>query len=514
MARISVPTTAPLPSSLRVDPSNVIASKILGRLSRSSLLSLALEWLDGDNGPLSSPYLAVDEDDDMDEMQPAASTMEELCELYTNLRARKGSKREVLDRILEGDWRQGLSLYQLAMADLQYLYDHPTSQKWTAFRIVPLKPPETQDENDASPMVDKQSLIVPRFHPSSFLKRLQAQILPDIKAHYNFDRHRELSLLLLRIFVVESPYNTALAAVPTRGEVGRAADFETSRTICIAFPDASPHIYISKPQSVGTQASGESKSLRRLIIEGIPKALSCSRQRYTLKTTSLTTRNLSELLDRRGAGRTNAAGGGWSIYADTKEKESPLSTVLPSSSLSEEDALTPPALRTTSQSIKRTSLPSAESDVREAKRLKMLAKTRFGTTAVAMDGKGVERVDLVLEDAFMGLTRSQQVQELQGDTRTPSLAKPRENLRSVSLAHAYEHDDEDDSSHDHLAADAWRPNVRLTFHGTHVFAGIRQLVEYGIVNGEAMPGWMTGEEGVTVGAVRHGRIRGHKGAGV
>lgn len=62
--------------------------------------------------------------------------------------------------------------------------------------------------------------------------------------------------------------------------------------------------------------------------------------------------------------------------------------------------------------------------------------------------------------------------------------------------------------------ETWRPRVKLTFHGSHVFAGIRQLVECGIIDGERMPGWMTGEEGVTIGAVRHGRIRGHKGSGL
>jgi central kinetochore subunit Mis15/CHL4 len=29
-----------------------------------------------------------------------------------------------------------------------------------------------------------------------------------------------------------------------------------------------------------------------------------------------------------------------------------------------------------------------------------------------------------------------------------------------------------------------------------------------------MPGWMTGEEGVTMGAVRSGRIRGFRGSGL
>jgi central kinetochore subunit Mis15/CHL4 len=57
------------------------------------------------------------------------------------------------------------------------------------------------------------------------------------------------------------------------------------------------------------------------------------------------------------------------------------------------------------------------------------------------------------------------------------------------------------------SGDGWVPNVRVAFTGTHVFAGIRQLVEEGIVDGERMPGWMTGEAGVTVGAVRDGRIK-------
>ena len=128
MARISVPTTARLPSSLRVDPSNPAATKILSRLSRSSLLTVALEWLDDSNLPLARPYLREvaeddedddDDDDDTDDFYPPARSPQALRDLYISLQARKGSKREVLDRITDGDWRHGLTLYQLAMADLQ-----------------------------------------------------------------------------------------------------------------------------------------------------------------------------------------------------------------------------------------------------------------------------------------------------------------------------------------------------------------------------------------------------------
>jgi len=42
---------------------------------------------------------------------------------------------------------------------------------------------------------------------------------------------------------------------------------------------------------------------------------------------------------------------------------------------------------------------------------------------------------------------------------------------------------------DELAGNGgWRPDVRVTFHGQQVFAGIREHVEAGIVDGEKMPG--------------------------
>ncbi|KAK3387515.1 centromere protein Chl4/mis15/CENP-N [Podospora didyma] len=490
MARISIPTTARLSSSLHVNPSNPAVAKILGRLSRASLISIALDWLDERNLPLAAPYLrredTEEEDDDEEDFYPPADSPAALQELYTELQGRKGSKKDVLDRITQGDWRHGLSLYQLAMADLQHLYDHPTSQTWSAYRIVPLKTPPRDAEEDAPPVVDKESLTVPRFHPSTFLNTLQAQVLPDVKAHYNFDRHKELPLLLLRIFILDSPYNTSLGIATSNTPA--AANFDMSRTVYIAFPDASPHIFISKPQTLGSPAAGvgggEVKSLRNLIVEGIPKALSRPRHRITLNSTSLTTKNLVEMLDKRGAKRTNSAGGGWSIYADEKIKDSPLDTVLPTPPLSERDEEVPipedePASR------KRALSPGSQREERTAKRARLVARARFGKTARPDDGKGIERVDVVIEDPFPQ------------DTGEDGMAE-----------------DEGPDQPAQKETGGWRPNVRLTFHGTHVFAGIRQLVEGGIIDGERMPGWMTGEEGITVGAVRNGRIRGHKGSGV
>ena len=562
MSRISVPTTARLPSSLRVDPANPAVTKILGRLSRASLLSVALDWLHEDNLPLAAPYLRRrygdedgddgddDDDDDTDDFYPPARSPEALRALYADLQARKGSKREVLDRILEGDWRHGLTLYQLAMADLQYLYDHPTSQKWSAYRIVPLKPP-TDPDGEAPPEVDKESLTIPRFHPSTFLRTLQTQVLPDVKAHYTFDAHKTLPLLLLRIFVLDSPYNTNLSLQSTAA-TATATTFDASRTIYIAFPHASPHLFLSRPQTTtktnttataatatataaAAPAAGETFPLHALLVDGLPRALSRprQRQRVTLRATGLATRNLAELCARRGGGRGGSAAGGWAVYhrpgGDDEQDEgrSPLDLSLPSLSLAGGSAGRKRAVGREVAGEKE----EEEEEERAAKRARLVAKARFGDTARMGDGLGVERVDVVVEDAFPDVVGEEgegggegeregrdEDDGVSGATGGRSARGGRRSQVHAVLDKAADEadddDDDDDGQRQEEPVRGWRPHVRLTFHGSHVFAGIRQLVECGIIDGEKMPGWMTGEEGVTIGAVRHGRIRGHKGSGV
>lgn len=532
--RISIPTNAPLPATLRLDPANAAVLKILSRLSRPALLTLVLDWLDEANAPLCAPYLRTPRDDEGDEqdvdptdLNPPMSSLEELRELYSDMQMRKtGSKRELLDRILEGDWRRGLTLYQLSMADLQHLYDHPQSLTWNAYRIVPLKTPTPQQAEDDAPLkLDVESLAIPRLHPSTFLHSLQTQVLPDVKAYCNFDRPKNMSLLVLRIFILDSPYNTNLATSAALGSDKRAATgmaFDTSRTIYIGFPDGAPYVYISKSQNIGQVTTGETRSLRALVVEGVPKALSRPKERVGLEQTKLTTKNLYELLHRKGSGRTNSAGGGWGIYADEKNKESPLDVVLPSPPLSDVGEGSEVRPRREVEARKRAASPATKREERRLKRARVVAQARFGETAKVKDGKGVERVDIVIDDAFPERAEVPEVDVEEDENEDSSLRQPsrgaagRRSTRDAVFDRARTQDDddgggEDDEGHEE---ETWRPSVKLTFHGSHVFAGIRQLVEAGIIDGEKMPGWLTGEEGVTVGAVRHGRIRGHKGSGL
>ncbi|KAI0438086.1 centromere protein Chl4/mis15/CENP-N [Xylaria telfairii] len=570
---LSLPTTARLPSSLGVNPSNPSVIKVLSRLSRPSLLSLALDWLDPGNQSLCPPLLRenLPDDDDEDEfdsdLYPPAYSLDELRELYADMQTRKGSRREVVDRILEGDWRQGLSLYQLAMADLQHLYDHPGTLKWACYKIQRLQMPKHEDDVDAGhgfDKIDKLTMHVPRFHPSTFLQNLQAEVLPDVKAHYNFDRPKGLPLLLLRIFVLDSPYNTDLAVSAPSGSSASAArmvtSFDASRTIYVAFPDASPHIFVSKSQSAGPTTHAETRSLRALVVEGIPKALSRPRERYTLKSVNLQTKNLDAMLSLRGSGRGNAAAGGWSVYTADKaadaRTDSPLNSLLPTPPLSddtvdEDEGQTAEMGSRETTTRKRTLDPEAAIEEKRRKRARLVAQARFGENMKIDDGKGIERVDVLIEDPFPiaatdveGEDDGQEGVDAE-ETRQPRSRRPkgrRSEADASLLEEAEDDEDEEEYQQGRRCGDqgssvpkenqthatgrqaregdrdrekwAWRPNVRISLHGTHVFAGIRQLVEAGFIDGEHMPGWMTGEEGVTLGAVRNGRIKGFRGSGL
>ncbi|KLU91515.1 hypothetical protein MAPG_10033 [Magnaporthiopsis poae ATCC 64411] len=228
-------------------------------------------------------------------------------------------------------------------------------------------------------------------------------------------------------------------------------------------------------------------------------------------------------------------------------RESPLDSTLPtpplSSTVSEEEDGDGAAKKEGAARVKsRGHAAALSAEERAAKRRRLVARARFGTSGLVDDGLGVERVDVAIEDPFP------QPSSIAAAGAEPRRPPPRNGVRGKqaggrrsTLDAALEREaallgdsdrdgdgDGDDGQeqttgeNDDAAAAAaqkqsnssWRPGIKLTFRGTHVFAGIRQLVEAGAIDGERMPGWMTGEEGVTIGAVRHGRIRGHKGSGL
>lgn len=472
---LSVPTNAALSHTQRLPARNPSIAKTLSRLNRESLLELALEWLNSKNREYCLPYLARQDDDEDDDIPyTPATSIDEVIEAYRDLKGRKGGKKEVVDRMLEGDWRHGITLYQLAMAETRYLLDHPNSQQWNALQLSKVKGKAAADD-DAMVIDEGSATNLPRFHATSFVLNLQREVAPIIKAHYYITRVKAFGICLLRVYIQDSPYDHPL---PT------SSSPEGSKSLFMVFPDGSPYVYVSIATNLGQKVGAEGRSLRKVVVDvstpatcahlrlivaqAVPKALSKPHHRYTLTTTSLTSRNLSTLLSLRGPGRSNSAPAGWSIFAENSFGHASLDYDTPRHG---ESLFAGNATAGAEQSKrhgggagsrnKRGQGTAKEDD--STKRRKKIANARFGASGHEDDGKGLESLEVRMEDPF------------------PQTAGQE--------------------------AEPWTPDMRITLRGSHIHAGVRQLVEHGVVEGERMPGWMAGEAGVSVGTVKNGRIK-------
>jgi central kinetochore subunit Mis15/CHL4 len=484
-----------IPHSHRLPITHREVQRTFTKLSRQSLVSLAQQWLSKKNRDFCRPYLLSDrneaDDDDDDELYEPAQSYEELQETYRELAARKGGRREVLDRILEGDWRAGISMYQLATAEIQYLLDHPNALRWTAKRL-------TKIANARSAVTDMEvtndSDHLPRFQAQTFMSNLARELTPLMKAHYLITRIKTSPMTILRVYIHDSPYST---------EGSLAADTsstDSAKAVFFVWPNGSPFVYSSLATLTGQVVGDDGRHLRDIVQQAIPKAFSRPSARYQLTSTNFTTKSLDALLTYRGPGKSNAATGGWSIFQDHSFSQNALDFITTQRGDGQEkNGADKGAMNGAAKAGPGRPKRAAESsDSPQAKRRKEVAAGRFGTSAQPDDGQGLERVEVRIDDPFpLELTPQD------GDT---SITEDQTNNRSKrgrpSLLDRTPQDLQDIQSEE-----GWVPNVRVSFQGTHVFAGIRQLVEEGVVDGETMPGWMTGEAGVTIGAVREGRIR-------
>ncbi|PLB54368.1 CHL4-domain-containing protein [Aspergillus steynii IBT 23096] len=474
---IRAPTTASLPSDLRIPSATSSLVKSFGKLTRQALLDLVFYWLDDRNVQSFPPFLEKDDVDkgEEDELSPypAERTIDDVRNAYQDLQVRRGGKREVIDRIFEGDWRQGISLRQLAMVDLRYMDDHPSSLRWSALELYRIG----ADGSPSSDASAEMTACIPRVHTMTFLSSLQQQISPLVKAHYHLARSNVLPITFLRIFVTNSPYKHPRQAPEMLTD--------SSRVIYVAFPDSCPFIYTSIASSTGSKASASStqaiatdpRTLQRIVRDAVPVALSAPQKRYSLKATALTAKSLQALLALRGPGRSNRAAGAFSIFADAVVEGSPLDP-RPSSTVSPEEYMNHGADRdkenrdqngrdldeepTGPQSSKRAR--ELNSDPQIPKKRKLAVDSRFGTSG-SLSSAPLDRFDVRLLDS------------------------PRAD-------EAAETDDN--------PAEQREPAVSLTFAGSDVISGIRKLAELGIVDSERMPSWMTGEEAVSVAVVHRG----------
>ncbi|ETI20240.1 hypothetical protein G647_08274 [Cladophialophora carrionii CBS 160.54] len=442
-----------------------VLAKSLSRLSRESIIELGLKWLQ-ENRPSSAPYLLCNrtgfEVDEEDYLHTPAESLEELRNLYHDLRKHPSqtTKRDVIDRIVDGDWRRGLSLHQYATIDFAYLEQNDAALKWSALKLVPLqteaeKPLDGDDGDDGRhPAKKKRKLnpgllepTYPHVSPEVFLSALKAEISPLVKAHYHVHRMPSpYSLTILRLWIQpNSAFAPRGSKVPRRPK--QATD--AGRIMYIALPDSCPYVYISISGSA-TSSTGRSKgsvrdakekvmakvdmaALKRIVLEAIAKALSRPHQRWALESTNLVAKSLKTMCELRGNQKPGTSGGAYSTFADCGK-----------------------AVDNSPVDVQMTADKSEQQDDRQR-----MVEERFGLT--------------------------------QGEHYAPL---DRVHVKLTNPVRPDEWGDEDASS---STEDHAKCEITLTFTGSNVFGGLKKLAELGptYVDLEKMPAWMTGELGVS-----------------
>ena len=493
MTRIRGPTTAPIPGHIKVPSTKPALIKTLSRLSRNSLIDLALAWLESDDNPALYPYLEsnrnLEEEAEEDYLYTPAKDIEGLRKTYEHLKHEKGTKRDIINRILDGDWRRGISLQQLAMIDFRNLQGNDTALRWTALKLVPLNDPEPRkiaSEPDNRPRkrrrVSPESPLYPRIQPASFVSSLSSEISSLVKAHYHIHMIPHTSgssLPVLRLHVSDSPYANS-------SNQSSELFLESARTLYVALPNSCPYVYVALS---GPAASAKGKdaaastvkmdiaSLKRTVLEAIPKALSRPQQRWSLEPTNLTAKSLKAICALRGSERSGASGGAFSIFSEGEVDDSPLD---PRADGDDEAVIA----RKETMKKKRKALEERDSNADAAKVIGKVAK-RFGAvgsqSSVAADENN----------------------EGKGHISKPSPSS------TPALDRVFVRIENGNSS------DVSQPEMKfnLTFSGVDVFAGLRQLAELDCVDAERMPAWMTGEEGASMITLRDGLVLDSKAGG-
>ena len=390
-----------LSNSLRLDTTDVSIRKAFSRLSQASLLKLVFTWLENGADQACVPFLSPRNGGE-DPVYSSADSREKLRSLYEDFKTCKADKEDVLNRILSGDWRHGISLRQLAMADTQYLLDHPSSQRWIASKLINTIGEAKQARlyepfGKAMPYATPSSLP-PKLSRSSFLKGLQREIGSRVKSYCYVSRLAYLCITLLRVQIFDTPFPSLRPNNARKGPVG------PNTTVYIAFPDNSWFVFTSVAAHTMDISASEGNAMRNLIINALPKAISRPGERYRLKTTSLSAKSLSALSAACDTEHNVTANGGWNIFAAGCVEGRPLRFQGENPDrrengdckvLSEKDK----SCRNESIGNKRISKPSFDRD-RLDKRRRVTAEARFGSTACEADGRGVDVLEIQIRDPF------------------------------------------------------------------------------------------------------------------
>ncbi|KAK5943953.1 chromosome loss- protein [Knufia obscura] len=432
-------------------------AKSLSRLSRQKLVDLCATW---SKSSKCDPYLSSNRDilesNEEDYLHEPARSRQDLKHVYEALKDDTSdlghlSKRDIIDRIVDGDWRRGLSYEQLASIDFANLEENDTTLRWSALKLVPLRSGSEEQAERPSKRRKAEHSVMPRYPEITaaiFVQNLKQHIGPLVKAHYQIHRIAALQLSVVRLYITRNtPFAPLSGNVPRQGKVATDA----ARTMFIALPDSCPYVYVSVSASTASKGHGKADSssagtkvdvaaTKRVVLEAIPKALSRPQQRWSLETTKLTAKSLQAMTLLRGSGKVGASGGTLSQLSQPR-----------------------PVLDTTEAAIEDGRAELTNPPLQEHQKL---VEQRFGSMAGPSHAK-LDRVQVQIRNLVTTPKQKSKKQKSVNDD-------PTEESRCTSLT--------------------------ITLSGSDVFAGLKQFASLHpqYVDVERLPALFTGQHSTTM----------------
>lgn len=427
--------------------SKKVLTAVLSRLPKSSIISLILLWplLKNTQPPL--PDTSTSQKEYNQQVRNAAKLMKS--------ESSKWKKSKLVDSILFEYWPSGLNLLQLAQIDCQLIVDNANSYYWMLSTV----------KNAWGSQVPLS------LDPPLFLKRLARELSKIFMSYIYVCTHPNLPLVLIRIQVFDlmpsRKQSATLLATPI-------SHITSHKPYFLAVAMNSPHLI----HSPGNDLVSE------IVLQVVESSLADSpRDLLLLDTPTLqkAVRSLESMHILKGVSRFANSLGPWIPYADGEADISPLANF--------EDH---PVLMAREEICN-----SAE------EKLEKMANVRFKGTP-----SGEIKSDLLFEN-HKSLRKRKNPEAEEDDDNTVSKQAKKSRFSSVAPIRCAEftiknllgqsNDDGDLSS-----------NVKMKLLGTDVFGGLHELATKATKPGDAvviadmLPGWLTGEEGLSCGVIKDG----------
>lgn len=359
------------------------------------------------------------------------------------MKSSKWKKNQIIDKILHEFWTQGLNLLQLAHIDCQLIVDNPNAYFWVSSVV------KDSWGNEVPLLMD----------PASFLYQLARHLAEIFMCYIYVCTHPEMPLVIIRVQVFD------LLPSLQRRKKSERPHITSHKPFFLAIPMNSPNV-IHTPgndlvadtvlQVVENSLPQDPRNVLRLERSKLQKAV----------------RSLESMHILKGNSRFANSMGAWALYADGVADVSPLAHLDEHLAKAEQSKI----------------------EVNGEKSTEKLANIRFKGS---VSGK-IQSARLF--DSNEPVRSKKRANNDEEERRT----RPRNEFRSIAPIRYAEFElqekfeDDDEPSH-----------VVVKLVGTDVFAGLHELAVKNdqVVDPKIVPGWLTGEEGLSCGIVRNGKFQ-------